>query len=368
MRLVVTGGGTGGHVYPALEVARLARERGAELLYLGSLRGQEGDACRRMGVLFEGFPSQPLYSLRTPRGWRSAVGLVRCVGMAKRALRASRPDAVFSTGGYSAAPVMSAARSLGVPYVIHEANSAPGRSNLMFARRAAAFACTFKTTERYTKGIPVIRTGQPIRRELREAAAAIEMQAPEAPTALVLGGSQGSAFLNDAVPAAYSHLEARGVRVIHSAGPKNIEAVCRRLKELNLPDAYDARAYLPTEEIAGAYASATLAVARSGGTVAEFALFGLPSVLIPLPTSAEDHQLHNAEEFVEMDAATLLVQPDAPRDGFAPATPEGLAAAMDAWLGDPERRERARHNLRSWDVPDATERILALVENAARKP
>jgi UDP-N-acetylglucosamine--N-acetylmuramyl-(pentapeptide) pyrophosphoryl-undecaprenol N-acetylglucosamine transferase len=139
MRLVLSGGGTGGHVYPALEVARLARDRGHEILYLGSQRGQEAGVCQREGILFHGFPSQPLYSLKSPSGWKAAAALLQARMQARTALRAARPDVLFSTGGYSAGPVVSAARALKIPYMLHEGNSAPGRSNLLFAKEA--FCC-----------------------------------------------------------------------------------------------------------------------------------------------------------------------------------------------------------------------------------
>lgn len=145
MRIVVTGGGTGGHVYPALEVARLSRELGHEIVYLGSQRGQEAVVCKRENILFHGFPSQPLYSLTSPAGWKAAAAILKSRMMAKAALRAARPSVVFSTGGYSAGPVVSAARSLKIPYMLHEANSAPGRSNLLFAKEAFVVGTVFET-------------------------------------------------------------------------------------------------------------------------------------------------------------------------------------------------------------------------------
>ncbi len=352
MRLAVTGGGTGGHIYPALEVARLAQERGSEIVYLGSLRGQEGEICRQKGILFQGFPSEPLYSLKTPRGWRSATALLRATVQAKAALRSAQPDVVFSTGGYSAAPVMAAARSLGIPYTIHEANSVPGRSNLMFAGKAAAFTCTFFAT---VKSHPTaIRTGQPIRRELRSA---VTERTDKGNSIVVLGGSQGSAFLNEAAPAASSFLSP-AVHFIHAAGRGNFESVVAKVR---VGENYQIVPYLETEQIVEAYLTSSVAVARSGGTVAEFAMFGLPSVLIPLPTSADDHQRENAKELVAFGGATLLDQSD--------ATPERVAEALDGWLSDAPRRVKAQAALQAWDVPNATEQIVdILYRAAAREP
>jgi len=377
LRLVVTGGGTGGHVYPALEVARLATENGAELLYLGSLRGQEGKLCEAREILFKGFPAEPLYSLKTPRGWRSAVALLRARSMAKAHLAAAKPDVVFSTGGYSAGPVLAAAHSLGVPYVIHDGNSVPGRANRMFGRQAKAFLSTFFATERSYTDRPVTRTGQPIRKQLREAslhgsegagsAGILPALTGEPPvqthgraahaTILVLGGSQGSAYLNEAVPQAIAALDTP-VRIIHASGPNHIEATKSRVEKLGLKD-YRVEPYLDADAIADAYRQAVLVVCRSGGTLAELAMFGLPSVLVPLPTSADDHQRHNAKEFADMKAATIAEQEPAPYSA--------AVQAIRSWLCDSTRREAAAKALKEWDVPDATERIWGHLLAAASR-
>jgi len=350
--LVVTGGGTGGHVYPALEVARAASQRGSEILYLGSERGQEKLICARFAIPCQVFGSRPLYSLKSPQGWRSLVALLKATQLVKGELKRRRPDAVFSTGGYSAAPVMQAAKSLDIPLCIHESNSVPGRANRMFAPKAAGFTCTFRTTTERIKG--AVRTGQPIRAELREAAAA-EPNNREKPLVLTVGGSQGSQFLNENVPEAAKVLHDKADFLL-AAGRGNYDKV---KVQVNGTPGLLLVPYLEIDALLDAYSQATVAVARSGGTVAEFALFGLPSVLVPLPTSADDHQLRNAQEFVGFGGAILLEQKD--------ADPSSLADAIDEWLASPEKREAARKALKEWDVPDATERILAVVERAATR-
>jgi UDP-N-acetylglucosamine--N-acetylmuramyl-(pentapeptide) pyrophosphoryl-undecaprenol N-acetylglucosamine transferase len=346
LRLILTGGGTGGHIYPALEVGRLAAESGAELAYFGSRRGQEGKICARLGIPFQGFGAEPLVSLRTPRGWIALSKLLRAQVEAGKALKRHRPDVLFSTGGYSAGPVVAAARRLRIPYVLHDSNSVPGRSNRLFAPQAHAFAIVFRSAESHVRG-RVVRTGQPIRKALREAAARRD---PEEGFVLVVGGSQGSAFLNGLCPSAAPLVPSS--RWLHSAGPAHAEAVRR-----SAPQGYEVVPFLEQDAMADAYRRATLAVARSGGTLAEFACFGLPSVSIPLPSAADDHQMGNAKEFAAIGATLILPQ--------AEADPVRLADAVRAWLSDPDRRIRAAAALREWDVPDATERILALIQEAA---
>lgn len=345
MKLVLTGGGTGGHIYPALEVGREAAVRGATLRYFGSLRGQESAACERLGIPFQGFASEPLWSLRTPAGWRALIRLTKATQEAKAALRRDRPDAVFSTGGYSAAPVMAAARSLGVPYVIHEGNSMPGRTIRMFAPRAAAVACTFRTTEKHLAG--AVRTGHPIRQALRERAKSRH----ETPLVVVVGGSQGAKFLNQGVPAAARSVS--GLNWLHATGPGQFAEFEHTADGIQ---GYELVAYLEADRIAEAYATAMVAVARSGSTLAEFAAFRIPSVLVPLPTSADNHQLFNAKEFEEMGAAVIC-----------PQDRGDLAASIRTWTEDEPRRKRAWQTLAEWDIPDAPSRLASIIESVAGK-
>jgi UDP-N-acetylglucosamine--N-acetylmuramyl-(pentapeptide) pyrophosphoryl-undecaprenol N-acetylglucosamine transferase len=298
----------------------------------------EREIAEKSGIEFVGFPAEPLWSLRTSRGWRSLAKLIQSRRSAKQWLRANHVDAVFSTGGYAAGPVMGAARSLGIPYVVHEANSIPGRANRMFAPNAKAFTSVFRAT---AKVIPMtIRTGQPIRRELREAARSSSMAARNG--ILVVGGSQGAQAINEAILGLKTE-----VSITLVAGAKNFDVLKSRASHLDL------RAFLAVDEMAAAYQSAELVVGRSGGSCAEFAAFRLPSILVPLPSSADDHQRVNAREFVGMGAASLLEQNDL----------DQLPTVIDGWLTDAARREQARHNLGEWDCPNATADILKILLN-----
>jgi len=352
MRLVITGGGTGGHIYPALEVGRFAREHGVDLQYLGSLRGQESKICQPLEIPFFGFPSEPLVSLRSIKGIKAILRLQRARKLARVVLKDLAPDIVFSTGGYSAGPVVAAAKDLKIPYNIHSADSVPARSSSMFAKDAFAFSCTFRSTVEFLSNISVVRTGQPIRKELREAAA---HKSEGEPLVLVVGGSQGSKFLNESVPEAAALGEFM-TPVLHVSGPKHLESTQQLVEKLDIEVRYKVVPFLNATEMSDAYLRASVVVARSGGTLAELALFGLPSVLIPLPNSASDHQVHNAVEFVNLRAATQIRQSD--------GTPEKLSTAVNSWLKNRDRRLTAARNLEKWDVPDATEQIYKLIELA----
>lgn len=305
-----------------------------------------------------GFPSEPVFSLKTVRGMKALLNLYRASGMARKALVEIKPAAVFSTGGYSSAPVVRAARSLGIPYVLHEANSVPGRSIKLFAQGAKAVAVTFKRSEKEFPGCKIVRTGMPVRKELREMASAPNkpQTTSQHPLAFVFGGSQGSKFLNETMPSIARLMADDSIDWLHSTGPKNIDGVKKEVQALGL-EHYTCEPYLQGTAMGQAYQYATVVICRSGGSLAELAVFGLPSVLVPLPSAAGNHQYYNAKEFSDMGAAIVQTE-----DQFEP---NQFASSIREWIGSPIRREKARTALRAWDIPDATERIVALVEDAA---
>ncbi|HJP82223.1 MAG TPA: UDP-N-acetylglucosamine--N-acetylmuramyl-(pentapeptide) pyrophosphoryl-undecaprenol N-acetylglucosamine transferase, partial [Fimbriimonadaceae bacterium] len=249
---------------------------------------------------------------------------------------------------------VAAARSIRIPYFIHEANSVPGRANLLFAKQAKAFTTLFKSTEKFAPGVDCTRVGQPIRQELRQACSNRKV---ESDFVLCVGGSQGSEFLNGCVPRAFAGEILGSARLLLASGPKNFETTLRMVDELGIADRVMVKSYLETHELLEAYQRASVIVGRSGSSLAEFAVFGIPSVLIPLPNSAGDHQLHNAEEFVEMNAATLIHQSD--------ATPSLVAGAVAGWINDSSKRTAAKSALHDWDILDATERIWRSISGVA---
>jgi UDP-N-acetylglucosamine--N-acetylmuramyl-(pentapeptide) pyrophosphoryl-undecaprenol N-acetylglucosamine transferase len=348
LRVIITGGGTGGHVYPALEIAALAQEE-ADLVYFGSHRGMEGQACEQRGYRFQGFDSVPVYSYKSISGAIALAKLLRASVVAKKMMAAMKPDIVFSTGGYSSAPVMKAAKSLGIPLAIHACDTIPGRSLRMFANYAKVVTATFRSTEQIL-GRQVTRTGHPVRSELRKA---VSSRKPEENLIVVLGGSGGAKFLNEMVPQAARLLP--DVRVLHSAGKTQYEKARHLISGLEAR--YDMRPYFESEVMSQVYQTGTLAIARSGGTVSEFAMARMPSILVPLPTSADNHQHRNAQEFQEMGAASLLNQET--------CTVEQLASEINVWLKDKNKQETAACALSEWDMPDATFQIWSAVKSAA---
>jgi UDP-N-acetylglucosamine--N-acetylmuramyl-(pentapeptide) pyrophosphoryl-undecaprenol N-acetylglucosamine transferase len=331
------------------------------VLYLGSNRGQERRSCQLASIPFQGFPSEPLYSLKTPRGWKAGINLARASAMARAALRKAKPHAIFSTGGYSSAPIIMASKGMQIPLVIHEQNSVPGRTNLAAAKKAVYVATTFHSSNRHFDEAKVVRTGMPVREEVRAIAAARHLMIDATPLKiLVTGGSQGSAALNEASIATAARMTALDLRWTHVTGRSHFEKIFPTYEKLGIGSIYEMKAFLEGPAMGEALGDASLVVGRSGaGTLSDLAAFRLPSVLIPLPTAFANHQLKNAEEFVEMGAAILV-----PQDSLYPST---LQDAVTRWIDDPALREKAQEALEEWDTPDASRNILALVHKAAKR-
>lgn len=365
MRLTVTGGGTGGHVFPALEAAKAAREKGWQVEYLGSERGQEGAACAKADIPFIAFPSRPLIKPVSYQGAKTLLLMAKAILMAKRRLQQRRPDAVLTMGGYSSAPVVQAAKALRIPIIVHEQNSVPGRTNLMAAKGRGAVCTVFHHTAQHFPESKVIRTGNPVRASLREAASGIlPFNTPWAagrPAVLVMGGSQGAAALNDVSLATAVRMARAGIQWIHLTGPNHYEGALEARAKLSVGDDYDIRAFMDADGMAEAFSACQMAVCRSGaGTLTELAAFRRPSILVPYPNAFADHQKVNAQEFVEMGAAVMLEQKD--------LSPSGLEGRILSWLHDKDLYAEAQKAMAEWDIVDSTERIIQVLEETVKLP
>jgi len=348
VRLALTGGGTGGHIFPALEVGRLAAEVGDEVRYFGSHRGQEGEAAIKAGFQFSATEACPIPKLATLQGMRAAIRLFTSARQVTEEFNKWRPDVLFATGGYSSGPSLRAARSLGIPIVLHEQNSVPGRATTSMASAAVKICIVFEETCNYFPEEKVVMTGMPIRRQLVEASRREVHKSTF--TTLVAGGSQGARALNEAA------VKAAGGRDdwLHITGPNLFDEMQNFAKFPN----YKLVPFLEPREMADALGSASLAVVRAGsGTIAELALFGVPAIFVPLPTSFANHQLHNARKIERFGGGTVIEQ--------AQLTPERLANAWRMWRDDESRRAKARAALKAWSKPDAAEHVFAVVRGAA---
>jgi UDP-N-acetylglucosamine--N-acetylmuramyl-(pentapeptide) pyrophosphoryl-undecaprenol N-acetylglucosamine transferase len=354
--IVIAAGGTAGHVVPALAVADALRSRGAHVEFIGGERA-EAELVPAAGYTLHTLRVAGIDRKNPARAARAVLLAARAAGQARRLLREIGADAVLGGGGYVAGPVGLAARTLGLPLVLTEADSHLGVSNRMLAPFAARVCLAFPIEGR-TGGKWLI-TGRPVPRgtDSGDRASARERLAipPEGPCLLVFGGSLGARRLNDAAIDAFG--AAAPCAVLHAAGRRDYDTLLARLVSLGSPPHY--RLFPYVEPFADALAAADLAAARAGGSVFELAAAGLPSVLVPYPHATGNHQDANAR-FMERAGAAVVI-PDDELDG------PRLAREVGGLLGAPQRMAAMANAAREVAKPDAAERVaeevLRLVAN-----
>src|SRR5581483_6147992 len=345
---VMAGGGTGGHVMPALAVARELRARGHAVRFIGTRRGLEARLAPA-----EGFPIE----------WIEIGGLMR-VGLRKtlvtlgelpfsiwavsRMLDRERPAAVFSTGGFVAGPVLLAALGKRIPIVIMEPNAIPGFTHRKLARFVSRALVSFPETARWFPDSVTEVTGLPVREEF--------FTIPPKPrgarlTVLITGGSQGSRTLNRAVKESWPLWDKSAVRLIHQTGPSAYEALAPEFRESGI----EGEMAPFVADMPAAFASADVVVSRAGmSTVSELAATGKPSLLVPLPTAADQHQLRNAEAMEKIGAARVVLD--------AELTGARLVEEVSRLARTPGLLEKMGEAARSFAKPGAARRAADVLE------
>jgi UDP-N-acetylglucosamine--N-acetylmuramyl-(pentapeptide) pyrophosphoryl-undecaprenol N-acetylglucosamine transferase len=306
MRVLIAGGGTGGHVIPALAIAREMRDRyRAEVRFVGTARGLETKLVPEAGFALELIKVGQLKSVSLATRARTLLdlplGLIRCLAL----LRAYRPQAVVGVGGYASGPAMMAAILLRIPTLAFEPNAAPGLANRLVGRWVSAAAVNFEETKSYFRNARV--TGIPVRQEFFEVPRA-SLSATK--RLLIFGGSQGARVLNEIMPQILFPLlrDTPGLTVLHQSGPRSEAATRQAYLGTGADESrWQVRAYL--DDMAARFAEADLILCRSGAsTMAELAAAGKPSLLVPFAQATDDHQRKNAEVFVAAGAARMLLE------------------------------------------------------------
>lgn len=363
LRVIVTGGGTGGHISPILAVVEeLRATRAVDLHWIGSHSGPERTAAQRLGIPYSAVHTGKL------RRYASLSTLVDCVRVPAGTLEAGvlvrriHPDVVFSSGGFVGVPVVIAARALGVPSITHEQTAHLGLATRINSRFSEVIALSFPRAEQQQRmgRANVALTGNPVRRVVLGGdparARALFGFAGQRPLVYVTGGMQGAHAINTAIAEALPQLLHRA-DVLHQCGPSaangDFERLCRLQESLNRSSGCR---YVVVEsvgdEIGDVFAAADLVIGRAGaGTVAELAAVGVPSMLIPLPGAEE--QRRNALALANVGAAILLPQPE--------ATAERIADQIEELLDDPERLQAMRAAGKSQAMPDAAARLVSII-------
>ena len=368
MRIVVSGGGTGGHIYPALAVCEALRNHDpeCELLYVGSTSGMEAQIVPAAGVPYQGVTARKLRKLVSLSTVAVAVSLIQGFREARRYLEAFKPAAVVGTGGYVAAAAALAAASMHIPVVILAPDAIPGRTNLLLGRFARRICVVFAgSVTRFPAGRAEV-TGLPLRSgvvappDVSAAQARARFPGLETDrfTVLVIGGSQGARAVNEIVVEALPDLIGAGMQVLHQTGPANLASVEEAVRALGLSGSvpHCPVAYLDEEQVRLAYRAADVIVCRGGiSTLSEVMVNGLPSVIVPLPSAYADHQTANAQALAAAGAALCYPEFD--------LHAEGLTLELTQLKDAPERLVAMASATRAMAQPDAAARVANIVLN-----
>jgi UDP-N-acetylglucosamine--N-acetylmuramyl-(pentapeptide) pyrophosphoryl-undecaprenol N-acetylglucosamine transferase len=358
MKVLLTGGGTGGHLFPALAVAEALRKSqpAVELLFVGSATGLEATVVPQEGIPFFALPVRGLPRRPGIRMIRALFATLRCVLRAKERIDSWKPDVVFATGGFASAPVLAAAWLAKVPVVLHEQNSVPGLTNRIASRFAREVHITFSASRRHFPRRGHLRlSGIPIRDGIiggsRGKALRLFRLDDGRKTILVFGGSQGAHRLNEAILDALPRLAGRAdIQCVLQSGQNDYSWMLERCRRVQIRTWV--RPFLTN--MGDAYAAADLVVCRAGAlTLGELAATGRPSILIPYPHATANHQMLNAEAFVEVGGAILV--PDAELNG------ELLAEKIAELLDDPRRLRTMSVQVMRMARHDAAERIVRAI-------
>lgn len=349
LRVLIAGGGTGGHIIPALAVAReLVARHSAEVLFVGTARGMEIRLVPEAGFRLRLIDVGPLKNVSLLTRLRTVVDLPRSIFACRSLMREFRPSVVFGVGGYASGPGMAAALQMKVPTLAFEPNAMPGFANRLVGKRVQAAAVNFPVAAQWFRNPEV--TGIPVRPEFFTLASA-----PAGPPhLLVFGGSQGARLFNQTMPAIVPALldAVPGLTILHQSGARRAESTLA---------AYASTAADPTRwkvepflnDMPARFAQAHLVMSRSGAsTVAELAAAGKPALLIPFAAAADDHQTRNAEVMVKAGAAAMLGESD-----LAGGNSAKLLEALTALLNAPKTLAIMASAARTQAHPHAAERI-----------
>ncbi|MGH7521739.1 MAG: undecaprenyldiphospho-muramoylpentapeptide beta-N-acetylglucosaminyltransferase [Gemmatimonadales bacterium] len=321
MKILIAGGGTGGHLMPALALARVAADLGNDVVLVGAQRGIEARLLPRHPFRFHLLPIEPLYRRQWWRNVLLPLVWLRVTRATDRVLRQEQPAIVIGTGGYAAGPVVLRAQQAGIPTVLQEQNAFPGLTTRWLARRARQVYLGFPearlklspgpSTQVFVFGNPITPPGRMDAHAAHAARAELGVSARNR-TVFVVGGSQGARALNEAVERALGRGLLGDVNLLWGTGTAHEQ----RYVPLAVPGRVVVRGFF--DPIATAYAAADLVVARAGAmTVAELCAWGKPSILVPLPTAAADHQTFNARALANAGASVLLLESELSAEHFA---------------------------------------------------
>ncbi len=375
LRIIVSGGGTGGHIFPAISIANAIKELcpDAEILFVGAQGRMEMERVPQAGYKIVGLPVRGLIRpLWSPRNIGVMIDFLKSRSMVKKIIRDFNPNAVVGVGGYASSPTLNAAHALGIPCIVQEQNSYAGVTNKSLAKKAVKICVAYHGMERFFPKDRIVMTGNPVRQALlgckatkAEARAALNLL-PSLPTLLVIGGSLGARTINDSIAGGMARFEKAGVQVIWQTGKFYAEK-CEQTVEAYYADTENPR-YMQDvrmvhqqpfiSDMAMAYKAADVVVSRAGASsISELCLLAKACILVPSPNVAEDHQTKNARALSDNNAAIFCADADARTS---------LVDEAIKLVADKDKTGRLETEIRKLAFTDSAEKIARIVIDEAK--
>lgn len=373
MKAIISGGGTGGHIFPAISIANAMKQldAGVEILFVGATGRMEMERVPAAGYRIEGIPAKglkrPLYS---PANILIAIDYVKCLFKARKILKRFKPDIAIGVGGYASAAIVAAAAKRGIPVLLQEQNSFAGLVNRKNGKSAGKICVAYEGMERFFPKEKIVITGNPVRNDIRRPTAEQRLEglkyynlSPEKKTIFVVGGSLGCRTLNECMKKEIESgrlIRGENVQFIWQCGKYYKAEIDSFMKGRENGNVFYSD-FIQRMDLA--YAAADIVISRAGaGTISELAIAGKCTIFVPSPMVAEDHQTHNAMALVKKDAAAIV------KDSAALESLMSVAAGL---LENKEKRETLEKNILEFAKPDAAMQIarycMELASNGAKR-
>jgi len=361
MRLMISGGGTGGHIYPALALieALKAHDPQAEVLYVGTHRGLESRIVPERGIAFKTIKIQGFKRSLSPQNFKTIWLFLKSVGTARKYIKAFKPDVVVGTGGYVSGAVVFAASQMHIPTVIHEQNSVVGVTNKFLSHFVDKIGISFESARDQFPAKKVVMTGNPRAQQVVNIKKTAALKAlgleDDQPTVLIFGGSRGAARINQATVEAIPELNRRDYQTLFVTGQVHYDKIMDGLGKTALAPNVKIKPYI--KNMPAILPEIDTILGRAGATsIAEITALGIPSILVPSPYVTNDHQTKNAQSLVDEGAADLIKEAD--------LTGQSLVKAVDGLMLDAAGRQKMAANAKRLGMPDAADRLLNVLKAA----
>ena len=353
LKVVISGGGTGGHIFPAIAIADAIKRRfpDAEILFIGAKGRMEMERVPKAGYPIEGLWisgfTKDLSALSLP------FKLVSSLSKARKILKRFQPDVVIGVGGFASGPTLKAANWLHIPTVIQEQNSYPGKTNRNVGQKAKAICVAYEKMEQWFPKERIHLTGNPLRANIatnanREEAATYFNVDLNKPVVLLVGGSQGALGINKGISAQIEAFNDSDIQLIWQTGKFYFEQAASQVKQLGLEDKVKPTIFIDHMDLA--YSIADVVISRAGAmSISELALVQKPVIFVPLPTAAEDHQTRNAQRLVEAEAAIMVKNAE---------TEQKLVSTLQQLVNDKPMQEKMKNNIGKFARPNAADDIV----------